>query len=230
MAAARWARASLGGGLAGIAGGAGGALILMVAPGSTAPFALVPVLALIGGCAGAAGGAGVGAGLSVTEAVARSRRTLVLVLGSALGGACAGYTAQWLGRWTLAALVGKVVPVGGGLEGLVIGAAAGLGYGLTTAHLNGGMAAPRGRRRVLTVAVTAAACGLAALALAIAGRPLVGGTIHLIAQASAGSQATLTPLGRLIGEPDFGPLTSALIATSEAALFGLGLALGLTRR
>ena len=230
MAAARWARASLGGGLAGIAGGAGGALILMVAPGSTAPFALVPVLALIGGCAGAAGGAGVGAGLSVTEAVARSRRTLVLVLGSALGGACAGYIAQWLGRWTLAALVGKVVPVGGGLEGLVIGAAAGLGYGLTTAHLNGGMAAPRGRRRVLTVAVTAAACGLAALALAIAGRPLVGGTIHLIAQASAGSQATLTPLGRLIGEPDFGPLTSALIATSEAALFGLGLALGLTRR
>jgi DNA-binding winged helix-turn-helix (wHTH) protein len=230
MAAARWARASLGGGLAGIAGGAGGALILMVAPGSTAPFALVPVLALIGGCAGAAGGAGVGAGLSVTEAVARSRRTLVLVLGSALGGACAGYTAQWLGRWTLAALMGKVVPVGGGLEGLVIGAAAGLGYGLTTAHLNGGMAAPRGRRRVLTVAVTAAACGLAALALAIAGRPLVGGTIHLIAQASTGSQATLTPLGRLIGEPDFGPLTSALIATSEAALFGLGLALGLTRR
>jgi DNA-binding winged helix-turn-helix (wHTH) protein len=230
MAAARWARASLGGGLAGIAGGAGGALILMVAPGSTAPFALVPVLALIGGCAGAAGGAGVGAGLSVTEAVARSRRTLVLVLGSALGGACAGYIAQWLGRWTLAALVGKVVPVGGGLEGLVIGAAAGLGYGLTTAHLNGGMAAPRGRRRVLTVGVTAAACGLAALALAIAGRPLVGGTIHLIAQASAGSQATLTPLGRLIGEPDFGPLTSALIATSEAALFGLGLALGLTRR
>ena len=230
MAAARWARASLGGGLAGIAGGAGGALILMVAPGSTAPFALVPVLALIGGCAGAAGGAGVGAGLSVTEAVARSRRTLVLVLGSALGGACAGYIAQWLGRWTLAALVGKFVPVGGGLEGLVIGAAAGLGYGLTTAHLNGGMAAPRGRRRVLTVGVTAAACGLAALALAIAGRPLVGGTIHLIAQASAGSQATLTPLGRLIGEPDFGPLTSALIATSEAALFGLGLALGLTRR
>ena len=230
MAAARWARASLGGGLAGIAAGAGGALILMVAPGSTAPFALVPVLALIGGCAGAAGGAGVGAGLSVTEAVARSRRTLVLVLGSALGGACAGYIAQWLGRWTLAALVGKVVPVGGGLEGLVIGAAAGLGYGLTTAHLNGGMAAPRGRRRVLTVGVTAAACGLAALALAIAGRPLVGGTIHLIAQASAGSQATLTPLGRLIGEPDFGPLTSALIATSEAALFGLGLALGLTRR
>ena len=68
------------------------------------------------------------------------------------------------------------------------------------------------------------------MALTLAGRPLVGGTIHAIAQASAGSQATLTPLGRLIGEPDFGPLTAALIATGEGALFGLGLALGLTRR
>jgi hypothetical protein len=78
--------------------------------------------------------------------------------------------------------------------------------------------------------VTAAACGVAALALALAGRPLVGGTIHLIADASAGSQVNLTSLGRLIGEPDFGPLTSALIATGEGALFGFGLALGLTHR
>jgi hypothetical protein len=58
----------------------------------------------------------------------------------------------------------------------------------------------------------------------------VGGTIHLIAQASRGSQATLTPLGQLLGEPDFGPLTAALLATGEGALFGAGLALGLTRR
>jgi hypothetical protein len=47
---------------------------------------------------------------------------------------------------------------------------------------------------------------------------------------SQGSQATLTALGRLIGEPDFGPLTAALIGTGEGALFGAGLALGLTRR
>jgi hypothetical protein len=58
----------------------------------------------------------------------------------------------------------------------------------------------------------------------------VGGTIHAIAQASVGSQATLTPLGQLIGEPDFGPLTAAVIGTGEGALFGLGLTLGLTRR
>ncbi len=90
------------------------------------------------------------------------------------------------------------------------------------------MAAPRGSSRLVTAVVTAAACGIAALGIALAGRPLVGGTIHLIAQASAGSQATLTPLGRFLGETDFGPLTAALVATGEGALFGFGLALGLS--
>jgi hypothetical protein len=78
--------------------------------------------------------------------------------------------------------------------------------------------------------IIAATCSLAALGLALAGRPLVGGTIHLIAETSAGSQATLTPLGRFLGEANFGPLTSALVAMAEGALFGSGLALGLTRR
>jgi hypothetical protein len=74
------------------------------------------------------------------------------------------------------------------------------------------------------------ACGVAALGLTLAGYPLVGGTIHAIAQVSAGSQTTLTPLAHLIGEPDFGPVTAALIGTGEGALFGLGVILGLTHR
>jgi hypothetical protein len=73
------------------------------------------------------------------------------------------------------------------------------------------------------------ACGVAALALTIAGRPLVWGTIHAVSQAAHASQAALTPLGALIGEPDFGPLTRALIGTAEGVSFGLGLTLGLTR-
>jgi DNA-binding winged helix-turn-helix (wHTH) protein len=230
LVAARWARGSIGGGLAGMVAGAAGGLILTAAPGSGARLDVVPVLAVIGGCCGAAGGAGVGAGLSVAESVARSRRLVALVCGAALGGGLAGSLVQWLARWGLAALFGLDVATGGGLEGLAIGAGAGLGYGLATPHSDGGLAAPRGRRQLAVVAVTAVATGLAALALALAGRPLVGGTIHLIAQASAGSQMLLTPLGRLIGEPDLGPLTSALIAAGEGALFGAGLAWGLTRR
>lgn len=205
-------------------------MILTAAPGSMASLAVVPVLAVIGGCCGAAGGAGVGAGLSVAESVARSQRFIALACGAALGGGVAGLVAQWLGRWSLAALVGVNVDIGGGLDGLAIGAAAGLGYGLATWPSGGGLAAPRGPRRLGVAGVTAALCGLAALGLSLTGRPLVGGTIHAIAEASLGSQATLTALGRLIGEPDFGSLTSALISTGEGALFGLGVALGLTRR
>ncbi len=229
LAAARWAAASVGGGLAGIVGGATGGLVLAAVPGSDAPLAVVPVLATIGAFCGAAGGAGVGAGLSGAEAVVRSRRTFAVLCGAAIGGGLAGLTAQWLARWSLMTLIGVQVDVGGGVEGVVIGAAAGLGYGFATSSAEG-LATPRGRTRLRVAALTATMCGVAALGLTTAGRPLAGGTIHLIAGASHGSQATLAPLGRLIGEPDFGPLTGALIGTGEGVLFGLGLALGLTRR
>ncbi len=227
---ARWAGAAAGGGLAGAAAGAAGGLILAVAPDSSASLAVVPVLGVIGGACGAAGGAGVGAGLAVAESSVRSWRIGALMGAAAIGGGLAGLTAQWLGRWSLAALVGKAVAIGGGWEGLLIGAAAGLGYGLATSHTEGGLAAPRGRRRLRAAALTALACGLAALLLSFAGRSLVGGTVHAIAQSSQGSQTTLAPLGRFIGEPDFGPVTAALISTAEGALFGFGLAFGLMRR
>jgi len=230
LVAARWARGSIGGGLAGILAGTVGGLILAAAPGSAASLDVAPVLALIGGSCGAVGGAGVGAGLSVAESIARSRRTLALICGAALGGGLAGLIVQWLSRWSLAALFGLDVATGGGIEGLVIGGAAGFGYSLSTGHADGGLAAPRGWRRFSVTAFTGAACGLAALLIALTGRPLVGGTVHLIAQASVGAQVTLTPLGHLIGEPDFGPVSAAVLAAGEGALFGLGLALGLTRR
>jgi DNA-binding winged helix-turn-helix (wHTH) protein len=230
IAAARWAGAAFGSGAAGALGGAIGGLMLMAAPTSAASSAVVPVLAVIGAACGAAGGAGVGAGLSVAEATFRSRRTIALVAGGAVGGGLVGLAAEWLSRWSLAALVGVHLNVGGGIEGLAIGAAAGLGYAASTAFAEGGLAAPRGSRRVATAAVVGLACAAATLALALSGRALVGGTVHLIAEASQGSQVVLTPLGRLVGEPDFGPVTAAILGLGEGLLFGAGLAFGLTRR
>jgi DNA-binding winged helix-turn-helix (wHTH) protein len=230
IAAGRWAGAAIGAGMAGAAGGAVGGVVLAAAPDSTATLAVAPVLAAIGAACGAAGGAGVGAGLSIAEAIVRSRRAIALIPGAAAGGFLAGSAAQWLGRWTLATLVGLRVDIGGGVEGILIGAAAGLGYAMGTRHAEGGLAAPRGRQRTRVATLTAIACGVAALGLTLAGRPLTGGTIHLIAQASQGSQALLTPLGRLIGEPDLGPISAAIVGSGEGMLFGLGLALGLTRR
>jgi transcriptional regulator HilA, main transcriptional regulator of SPI1 len=229
VAALRWAGASIGGGAAGAIGGASGGLILAAAPGSAAPLAVAPVLALIGGVCGALGGAGVGAGMSMAEATARSRRTLAIVAGAALGGGLVGAAAQWIVRSALSALVGLAVDVNGAVEGLVIGAAAGIGYALATRRAEGGLAAPVGRERLSAALVTSAVCALGALALTLAGRPLVGGTIHAIARAAHGS-ATLTPLGRLLGDPDFGRVSQAIIGAGEGALFGFGTALGLTRR
>lgn len=230
LAAARGIGASLGAAAAGVVAGAVGGLMLASAPGSDAPVAVAAVLALIGAFGGAVGGGGIGSGISVAEATARSGRGVAIVAGAALGGTFVGYLVQWLARWSLTTLVGVRVAVGGGLEGLVLGSAAGLGYAFATRRLEGGLAAPRGGRRLTTATLTALTCAIAGLAISLKGRPLMGGTIHAIAEASAGSQAVLTPLGRLIGDPDFGPLTRAVIGTGEAALFGFGLAIGLTRR
>jgi len=229
LIAVRWVGGTTGGGLAGIIAGTIGGLVLIAAPGSAAPLAVVPVLALIGGVCGAIGAAGVSAGLSTAEISARSRRGVALPCGAAIGGALVGAFVQWTGRWTLAALVGLTVPLGGTLEGLIIGGAAGVGYALST-HGAGGLAAPTGYGRFLAAGLTAACCGAGALLLAVGGRPLVGGTVHAIARAAHGSQVTMTPLARLIGEPDFGPASQAVIAVGEGSMFGFGLALGLTRR
>jgi DNA-binding winged helix-turn-helix (wHTH) protein len=229
-AAARALSASIGGGFAGLCAGILGGLVLAIAPGSQAPLAVAAVLGLIGGCCGAIGGAGVGAGLSMAEAIARSRRALWLLIGGTVGGGAVGYATEWLARSILLTLVGVRIPLGGGVEGVVLGAAAGTGYALATPGAAGGLAAPRGRDRLNTAAVMGCACAMAALALTLGGHALVGGTIHAVAKASAGSQAVLTPIGRLIGEPDFGPWTRTLIGTGEGVLFGFGLALGLTYR
>jgi DNA-binding winged helix-turn-helix (wHTH) protein len=226
----RWLAACAGGGTAGVVAGVLGGLALAAAPGSAAPLVVAPVLGSIGLVCGALGGAGVGAGLAAAEVLTRSYRGWALVAGGAMGGMSVGWATSWLAHWSLATLVGLRVPLSGGVAGVVLGGAAGLGYAFATRRATDGLAAPAGTRRLAVSATTACPVALAAFALAAAGWPLVGGAVHAIAQAAAGSQVALTPLARLIGEPEFGPLTGALLGTAEGGLFGFGLAFGLTRR
>jgi hypothetical protein len=135
-----------------------------------------------------------------------------------------GTAVQWLMRWSLAAVVGLDLPIGGAFEGLVIGAAGGVGYAMSRRLKTAA------RSRIRRAAVLAAFCAAGALALTSAGRPLVGGTLHVIAREARGSQISLTPLGRLIGEPGFGPLSQALIAAWEGGIFGFGVGIALLRR
>ena len=216
-------RACAGAAVAGAGAGIAGGLLLSAAPGNSAPLAIVPVLVLAGAGAGAAGGLGVGAGLALAESSSRLRNLVGLAAGAAAGGAAIGIVVQWLARWSLAALVGLNLPIGGAAEGFLLGAAAGAGFSAAR-----GLGS--GRSPLARAAVMAACCAAAAFFLAWAGRPLVGGTLHVIAREAAGSQISLAPLGRLIGEPDFGPVSQALIAAWEGALFGFGVGFALFGR
>jgi DNA-binding winged helix-turn-helix (wHTH) protein len=231
-ASRRWSAAAAGAGAAGaLAGGLGGLLLVML-PSSGTPAPAIVVLAVIGAAAGAAGAAGVGAGLATAEALARSWRSTALLACGALGGAIVGLAGHLLVRWTLEGLFGiNALNILGPLDGGVLGGAAGAGYALATSRLaGGGMAAPPGAARLRAAALVAICCGIAAFVLAASGRPLVGGLVNGLAQASRGASIVFGPLGRLIGEPEFGRVSAALLGACEGAFFGFGLAFGLTRR
>lgn len=213
-------RACGGAAIAGATAGIVGGVLLHLASDSMVPLAVVPVLLLVGAAAGAAGGLGVGAGLAFAESSSRLRNIAGLTIGGAVGGAVIGIAVQWLLHWSLAVLVGLTVPIGGGVDGLVIGAAAGIGYAI---------ARRLGTSRISRAAIVAVFCAAGALALGLAGRPLVGGTLHLIAREARGSQISLTPLGHLVGEPGFGPVTQAVIAAWEGGLFGFCVGISLLR-
>jgi len=219
---------AMAGGIAGILGAC--ALRLGAVPGGTPELALM--LAGVGTVLGGVGAAGVGAGLAFAEAIARSLRGPALVLCGALGGGVTGWVLHALGRSLLTQMFGQDVPrLGGGLEGLALGAAAGLAYALGTPRPHGGgMATPRGGRRVAVALATGACCGAAGVLAIHAGGNLVGTSLNLLAEAYSGSQVGLTPMARLLGEAEAGPLTRGLSAGLEGLFFGSGLVFGLTRR
>ena len=231
IAARRWAGAAAGGGLAGVAAGAAGGLMLAAAPGSAAPVAIAPVLAVIGGVCGALGGAGVGAGLSLAEAGTRSQRALALIAAAALGGGVVGAAVQWIARWGLAALVGLDLDIGGGLEGFVIGG---------SARERATPSRPATRRAKWRRRAAGGACVPRSSPPPSADWPALRLRSPDVRSSAApstrsrprrdGSRATLAPLGRLIGEPDFGRSRGRSSRSAKGSLFGLGLAYGLMRR
>jgi hypothetical protein len=153
-----------------------------------------------------------------------------LALGGAAGAGVVGTIVQLLSRWGLEGLLGLTLPIGGALEGVTIGGAAGLAFALATTAGEDGIVVPRYRVFPHAVLLVALCCGLAALALTVSGRPLVAGSIHLLAESAEGSRATLAPLARLVGESDFGPVSGAIFGFLEGGMFGLGLAIGLIWR
>jgi DNA-binding winged helix-turn-helix (wHTH) protein len=231
LAGKRWTTGVAGGALAGVLAGFIGGLVLLLGPGSTASTSVLVALPLIGLVIGALGAAGVGAGLAAAETVFRSYRGLTLVVLGALGGGTVGAAAHFIGRLTIEGLFGRdLSPVGGGVEGLIIGGAAGLGYALSAPRAEGGMASPRGRARLIVALSTGLACALAGIVLAWTGRHLGAMSLDFMAKSFPGSQVGLDPLAHLLGETAPGPVTRSVISSWEGLMFGFGLIVGMTRR
>jgi DNA-binding winged helix-turn-helix (wHTH) protein len=231
VAGTRWASAAAGGALAGLIGGTIGGLLLRFGPESRATGVVPLVLGLLGLVVGGLGAGGVGAGLAAAEVLVRSARAAALVVLGAAGGGAVGAGAHLVARWAIQGLFGRdLSPITGGFEGLVLGAAAGLGYALAAPRAEGGMAAPRGRARARAALATGLCCAAAAAVLAATGSHLGAMSLDFMANAFPGSQVALDPLSRILGEPAPGPFTRVVISGGEGLLFGGGLVLGLTRR
>ena len=231
LAGRRWTAAAAGGAAAGAIAGLLGGLVLRFGPGSTAGDGVVAMLPLLGTAIGGVAAAGVGAGLAAAEAAFRARRRLALAVAGASSGLVIGATAHFLGRLVLEGLFGRdLSPLTGAVEGLVLGGAVGLGYGLATPTAEGGMATPQGLARVRVALLTGLACALAAGMLGWSGRFLGAMSLDFMAQSFPGSQVGLAPLARLLGEQEPGIVTRVAISVFEGLLFGSGLAAGLTRR
>ena len=225
----RAAGAAGGAALAGLVGGSAGGLLLRWAGDWNAPATVAIALGIVGAVVGAIGGLGVGTGLAFGESRPRRLRVLGLLVDGSLGGGAVGLVAHALGGSTIEGLFGRPIPpVGGAAEGLAIGGVVGLAYALAARPpLGSGLDAPaRARAALVTGLATAAGC----VAIVPFGAILAGASLNAIARSFQGSQVGLAPLARLLGEPDLGPLTRAVLGAWEGLLFGAGVVLGFTRR
>jgi len=180
--------------------------------------------------AGALGGAGIGAGLEAAEALARSRRGLALVVCGGLGGSLVALLARWVVSWTLEALFGLSPNISAGpLEGrrsappgprLRVGHAATRGWG----HCRAASARP-----TAGCAAGGLCCGLAAIALGALGRQMVGGVVNETARPPTAPGFTLSARSHH-RRGGLRATDRMLIGAAEGAVFGFGLALGLTKR
>jgi len=204
---------AIGGGAAGLTGG-----LLYGFAGASAPVepgvgGLSVVLVVVALCAavGALGGLGVGLGIAAACGDARSDGWRC-VLGGAGGGLVMGAVVKLLGLDAFNLLFGRApADITGAMEGLVLGAAVGLGAWLAA---RSGPGLRRG------AALAALAGGLAGVAIALAGGHLMAGSLDLLASSFPDSRLRLDAIGALFGETGFGAVSQVATAGLEGALFG----------
>ncbi|MEO6225941.1 MAG: transcriptional regulator [Sphingomicrobium sp.] len=205
------AAGTLGGGLAGTAGGLIYGFIGASQPAPQGVGALSVLLVLLGVTAlvGLVGAAGVSLGLAGAQAL-RPRSLPWTIFGGAAGGLLVGALAKLFGLDAFTLLVGHSPrEITGAAEGAMLGGAVGLGAWL--AARAGSVAAGAAR--------AAAVGGGAGALIGLAGGRLMLGSLALLAREVPGSRLRLDSIGHLFGESGFGPVTMVVTSGLEGALF-----------
>ena len=154
------------------------------------------------------GAAGVSFAIA-TSAFAQARSWLWLTIAGAGGGLVVGAFGKMLGHDVFSLLVGQAPSeITGAMEGLLIGAAVGLGTWLALGK--------SARRAAALGALTGGCAG--AIAVLLGGRLMLG-SLALLTGDFPNSRLQVGQVGRLFGENGLGPVTLFVSATLEAALF-----------
>lgn len=186
-------------GFAGAAQGMGAISVLLVLVAITSAVALL-------------GGIGVSFGIA-TARFAPYRPWQWCILGGAFGGLLIGAIVKLLGLDTFNLLVGQSPgDITGPAEGGLLGAAIGLAAWLSIWRPG----EPRLRRGMSIAALAGAAAGVV---IALLGRPMMGGSLDLLAKSFPDSRLRMDRVGQLFGESDFGPVTHVVTSGLEGALF-----------
>jgi DNA-binding winged helix-turn-helix (wHTH) protein len=199
---------TLGGGVAGLAGG----LIYGFAAAAQPGVGAISVLLVLAGvCAlvGLAAAAGVSLGIAAAG-LASAYRPLWTVIGGAGGGMLVGAAVKLLGTDAFNLLTGRTPgDIAGAPEGVLLGGAVGLAAWL----------APNGSPR-RGAAIGMALGALGGVLISLLGGRLMLGSLELVAQSFPASQLQLAPIGAWFGEDGLGPVGQAASGGLEGALFG----------
>ncbi len=205
---------TLGGGLAGAIGGLLYGFIAASQPAAAGlgAVSILLVLFLVTALIALVGGAGVAFGIAAAS-IASDRPGWWTAIGGAGGGLIVGAVVKVVGLDAFALLFGQGPgDITGAVEGAILGGGVGLGAWLA------GLGPPARRLR-WRLMLGAFAGGVAGLLVALTGGRLMGGSLDLLARDFPGSRLDLAPVGRLLAEPAFGPLSLAVTAALEGALF-----------
>ena len=206
--------ATLGGGLAGVLGGlfygfAAASQPVQSSLGSVSVMLVILSLTILLALVGAAG---VSLGIAAIS-LASGRIGPSAIAGGALGGMIIGAVVKLIGMDSFNLLFGRSpADFTGASEGLMLGAAAGLGAWL--AFKRSGRASLR-----YGTAVAGLAGAAAGVVIAIAGGHLLGGSLDLLIRQFPASRLRLDRIGDLIGENGFGPNSQAVMSGVEGCLF-----------